>query len=132
MSNVLAKLTFIFMCFLFTNIGIAHADDEGPNLSYTKTNPHDEVSTAIDNLTAWAEGELAEHEMEGLFGAYPDEQKLIRQTIDLAKQLKQQADRAKNQGDQLKARTFYYSAEATARYAANMPHMLEARLAHTN
>ena len=106
--------------------GISQADDEGPALSYGKHNADEKVSSTIDMLVTWAEGEYAEHQGEGLFERHPQEGALIRATIDLAKQLKQDATAT---SDSTHAKAMLYAAEAAARYAAQMPHLLEDRLA---
>lgn len=101
------------------------ADDGGIAMSYGKPNTHEAVGKTIDLMVIWAEGEFAEHQGEGLFKRFPDEGLMIRATIDLARQLK---DEAANASDGAKAQALMYAAEATARYAAQMPHLLEDRL----
>lgn len=86
----------------------------------------------MEGLNVWAEGELAEHEAEGLFKNRADEQAIIRRSIALAKQMLVQARDAEKKGDTVTARVNYYAAEAIAGYAARMPHLLEDRLATNN
>ena len=107
---------------------VSQAEDEGPALSYGKQDAHGVVSHTIDTLVTWARGEYAEHDGEGLFERFPQEGALIRATIELAQQLKRDAA---NSADRAQAQAMLFAAEATARYAAAMPHLLEDRLAGT-
>lgn len=110
----------------------SHADEENIDFSYAKNATTAQLTQTVEGLSAWARGELAEHEMEGLFKNQADEQAIIKQSIELAAQLLAQAQEAEKQGDTVGARTHYYAAEAVARYAAHMPHLLEDRLADNN
>jgi len=104
----------------------AHAGGEGPDLSFGQLAPYQKVTDSVDNLSIWADGEYVEHEGEGLFKRYPEDGLVIRTTLALANELKQQAAQTK---DAHKARALLFAAEATALYAAKMPHLLEARIA---
>ncbi len=112
------------------SIPYAAASDEGVALSYTKNTPDEGVQKNLDLLLSWAKGELAEHIGEGLFDTRPEEKLLVEAMIEWAENLKRQAIAAKQAGDKATARVRYFSAEATARYAARMPHMLEDRAKH--
>ncbi len=107
----------------------AMAGDEGPDYAYGSKDNHQKVVSLIDGLLAWAEGELAEHELEGLYEDRPGEEQLVREMIARAKGLRQEGRDAEKSGLAAQAQAYFYAAEATARYAANMPHLLEARLA---
>lgn len=102
--------------------------DEGPAWSYTSKNPNQEVDQAVSTAIGWAEGEYEEHVQEGLFKEHPAEGQLILDMIKLAKKTQAQATDAMAAGEIEQARASYFAAEATAQYAARMPHMLEARL----
>ena len=108
----------------------AYADDEMPALSYAQDAPDEKVQARLDGLIAWAKGELAEHVGEGLFNGHSEEKRLIQGMIDWAEELRRQAAAASKRGDHNTARIRLFSAEATARYAALMPHLLEDRLGH--
>ena len=107
---------------------MASADDEGPELSFSKPDVDQAVNGSIELLTTWARGEYAEHEGEGLFARYPQDGTVISETINLVHELQQLAKKARSKGDETKARAYLFSAEATARYAAQMPHLLEDRI----
>ncbi len=128
-----AKLSTFLLAMSVTTASVAlHADEPTPELSYGKNASLPQLTQTVKGLNAWAEGELAEHETEGLFKNRADEQAIIRQTITLAKQALAQARHAEKQGDSVTARANYYAAEAIANYAAHMPHLLEDRLATHN
>lgn len=105
-----------------------HADNQGA-LSYSQVDADNKITGAVSSLQGWAEGEYQEHEAEGLFEKHPAEGRLIRNMIALSQELQAKAVAAKAAGDADKARAYYFSAEATAHYAATMPHLLEERLA---
>jgi len=107
---------------------IAGADESGPAFSYSLPRSAQEMPQQIDNLLAWAKGELAEHIGEGLFEHHAGERRGIEEMIKLAASLQQQAKAAWESGEKSRGRALYYAAEAAARYAASMPHMLEDRL----
>ncbi len=106
----------------------AGAEESGPAFSYTLQRSIQEMPQQIDNLLTWARGELAEHTGEGLFEEHAEEKQVIEEMIQLADSLQKQAKAAWDSGEKIKSRALFYAAEATARYAANMPHMLEHRL----
>jgi len=108
---------------------IASADDKGPELSFTKPDAYQTVNHSIELLTTWARGEYAEHKGEGLFVRHPEDGGVISATAALVGELQQLAKKASAEGDKTKAHAYLFSAEATARYAAQMPHLLEARIA---
>lgn len=108
---------------------LASADDEGLALSFNKPAAYQTVNGSIERLTAWARGEYTEHQNEGLFTRHPEDGAVISATIILVNELKQLAGTAKAKGDETKALAYLFSAEATARYAAQMPHLLESRIA---
>jgi len=101
--------------------------DEGLPLSYTERDANERVAENVTAMQAWAEGEYAEHELEGLFKKYPQDGKLLLEMAAVSKELQAKAEAARQAGELDKARAYYYSAEATAQYAAHMPHMLEQR-----
>lgn len=107
---------------------MALADDEGPAKSYGSNDYAQKVVQTVDGLIAWAKGELAEHDGEGLYEPRPEQRQLVQGMIDQAASLVAKAEAARKAGDDITAQVYYLSAESTARYAAAMPHMLEARL----
>ena len=108
--------------------GTANADDKGPPFSYQAHNPDHEMMESVSGLIEWAKGELLEHQNEGLFKDRMQDEQLIQDMIAFAKKLQGQGAAAKKAGDMRKARMYYNAAEATAQYAAFMPHMLEDRV----
>lgn len=106
----------------------ANASDEGPVLSFSQKDAYFSVNKSIELLTTWARGEYAEHEGEGLFKRYPEDGGVIQTTITLVSELKQLAMKARAEGNETKARAYLFSAEATARYSAQMSHLLEDRI----
>jgi len=125
------KYYIVFAILTSLNIispSMASADDEGPELSFNKPDAYQVVNGSIELLTTWARGEYAEHEGEGLFARYPQDGAVISETINLVHELQQLAKKARSKGDETKARAYLFSAEATARYAAQMPHLLEDRI----
>lgn len=113
-----------------TGLSTALADDDEslPPFTYGSMENYQKVAAIADSYLKMADGELAEHELEGLFKDRPDDQKLIRAMIAEAQALLQQGQQAEKAGDAFKAQIYYHSAEATAYYAAYMPHLLESRL----
>lgn len=107
--------------------GAVNAGEAGPALSYQAQNPEREMAQSVSGLIEWAQGEMEEHQGEGLFKDRPQEERLIQDMIVFAKELQAKGAAAKKAGDMRKAHVYYHSAEATAQYAARMPHMLEAR-----
>jgi len=109
-------------------IANAGAGEEGSALSFSNLDAYNSVYSSVETLTTWAQGEYAEHENEGLFMRYPEDGGVISTTIALVNELKQLAIKARAEGDETKARAYLFSAEATANYAAQMPHLLEDRI----
>lgn len=97
-------------------------------LSFANKDADSEVAESIAAMQAWAEGEYEEHKGEGLFTKHPSEGQLIQDMLAVSKELLAKAEAAKTAGDTAKSHAYYYSAEATAQYAARMPHMLEHRI----
>ncbi|MDH5301703.1 MAG: hypothetical protein OEW58_10110 [Gammaproteobacteria bacterium] len=122
------KLTHLAICASLIATPCAYAENTNPDFSYGKADAYQRVSQAVDSLSQWADGEYQEHELEGLFQRYPQDALVIKSTLDLVNQLKQQATQAQADGDQTRASALLFAAEATALYAANMPHLLEKRL----
>jgi len=106
----------------------ASASDDGPAESYASNDYGQQVIKTVDGLIAWAKGELAEHDGEGLYKPRPEQLTLTQGMIDQAIALVKKAETASKAGNNVQAQIYYLSAESTARYAASMPHMLEARL----
>jgi len=104
------------------------ASDDGPEKSYASNDYEHQVIKTVDGLIAWAKGELAEHDGEGLYKPHPEQLILTQGMIDQAIALVKKAKSASKAGNNVQAQIYYLSAESTARYAASMPHMLEARL----
>jgi hypothetical protein len=104
------------------------AAEEGMALSFANKDADSEVAESIAAMQAWAEGEYEEHKGEGLFTKHPSEGQLIQDMLAVSKELLAKAEAAKTAGDTAKSHAYYYSAEATAQYAARMPHMLEHRI----
>ncbi len=123
-------LTLALAATLALPAAYAYADDEMPVLSYAQESPDEKAQARLDGLIAWAKGELAEHVGEGLFNGRAEDKRLIQGMIDWAEELRRQAAAASRKGDHNTARIRLFSAEATARYAAQMPHLLEDRLGH--
>jgi len=119
----------VLMSLTVISPSVAFAGDDGPALSFNKPDAYQNVNSSIELLATWARGEYAEHQGEGLFARYPDDGAVINATNALVNELKLLAARARGGGDEAKARAYLFSAEATARYAAQMPHLLEDRLA---
>ncbi|MEO5574365.1 MAG: hypothetical protein ABIR48_07790 [Gammaproteobacteria bacterium] len=109
------------------NLSPAFAEEEGMALSYAGRDADAKIAENVSAMQAWAEGEYQEHEGEGLFKKYPSEGKLMTEMATISKELQAKAEAAKQAGEPDKARAYYFSAEATAQYAARMPHMLEHR-----
>ncbi len=106
----------------------AFADEHMPTASFAEPDAYTAVSNTIDTMTIWAGAEYLEHEVEGLFERHPQDGQVTQATIEIAKQLKKQAEAAEKAGELVKARAYYFAAEAAARYSVQMPHMLEQRV----
>ena len=107
---------------------LSYADEAGPAPSFGDADAYAVVEKSVESLTAWAQGEYAEHDFEGLFTRQPKDGSVIKATISLANEFRLLAKQARLNGDTVKADAYLFSAEATARYAAQMPHLLEQRL----
>ena len=107
---------------------LVSASEAGPAKSYAANDYEQQVIKTVDGLIAWAKGELAEHDGEGLYKPRPEQLSLTKGMIDQAVALVKKAEAASKAGNNVQAQVYYLSAESTARYAASMPHMLEARL----
>jgi len=123
--NFHIKVLLMSMCLLPF---FAQASGAGPLPSFSQVAGYESIHENIDSLSMWAQGEYAEHEGEGLFDTHPNDGAVIKATLVLVEELKQQAERAKVRGEIDKANALLLSAEATARYAAQMPHLLEKRI----
>ncbi len=106
----------------------AFANEKNSLLIFSKPSAYESVAESIESLSIWAKSEYQEHESEGLFKKYPNDGLVITETLNLTEVLKKLAAKAMRNGDDAKAKAYLFSAEATANYAANMPHMLEERL----
>lgn len=104
------------------------AEDEGMPLSYSAPDPDNTLEQSVAAMQEWAQGEYEEHQSEGLFKKHPAEGRLITDMLALSRELQAQGEALKRAGDAAKARAYLFSAEASARYAAQMPHMLEHRM----
>lgn len=108
--------------------GAALAHDAGPPPAYLDAHADKAVLEQIDNFILWAESELAEHEGEGLYDGHAQERELALAMIERVRALRSAGDEAGRAGRKTEALSYYFAAEATARYAAQMPHLLEDRL----
>jgi len=126
-KNKLTASILILMTGL-TCSNLALAKEENTLLTFSKPNAYESVTESIDSLSVWAKSEYLEHESEGLFEKHPNDGNVIKETLSLTKELKKLAAKAKADGNYAKAKAYLFSAEATANYAASMPHMLEDRL----
>lgn len=102
----------------------ALADDDGPRAAYREAKPAEAVLESIDTMIAWAQAELDEHVGEGLYKDHAEDKALVEAMIERARELRKSGEAAKGAD----ALSYYFAAEATARYAARMPHLLEDRL----
>ena len=127
MKHVAVKF---LLCTAVLTLGFApaHAEEEGPPLSYSTKNPDGQMAESVSTLLEWANGEAEEHDGEGLFKKHPAERVLIMDMLTLAKGLQAKGTAAQKAGDMAQARLSYHAAEAIANYAARMPHLLEHRL----
>ena len=111
-------------------VSAANADDEGPALSFSQPDTYNVVAKSVKMLSTWAQGEYVEH--QSLFTKHPKDNAVILATMALVKELTQLSKKAKASGDEHKALAYLFSAEATARYAAILPHLLEERIKQKN
>lgn len=117
--------TVVLAGFLGLVLSAVKAEDADQALSYGQ--PASKPAEVVTAMRAWAEGEHQEHEAEGLFKTHPDAGRLILDMLAVSKELEGRAQAAERAGDAARARAYYHSAEATAYYAARMPHLLEER-----
>ncbi len=123
------KLLLLIFCLV---LFLAQTVNAEPEPAFSQALPYQTLKDKIETLSVWAKGEYAEHEHEGLFKNHPRDGHVIKATIKLIDELTQRAAQAEMNGDDEKAQALLLSAEATARYAAHMPHLLEARLSTKN
>lgn len=114
--------------FALSNITILQADDSGLAFSYSEDNPAQAVVETIPGLIIWAEAELAEHQGEGLYKDLAIDEANTQTMITLAKEFEAKGKLLVENGDADKALPQFLAAEAIARYAAAMPHLLEDRV----
>ena len=107
-----------------------HADEDDPVLpyAYSEENPAKAVRETVPGLIIWAEAELAEHQGEGLYEELAIDEANTQTMISLAKEFQARGKLLLENGDNDKALPQFLAAEAIARYAAEMPHLLEARV----
>jgi len=118
----------ILFCSLHLAATAALAETVEIPFSYQQAHNYQSVKQSVMSLYQWAQGEYAEHQTEGLFSQYPSDGEVITTTLQVVTDLLAQAELALQAGDTVKASALLYSAEATAYYAAKMPHMLESRV----
>ncbi len=124
LNKLKIKLVLLALCLVSFFVQTTTAE---PASGFSQALPYQALKENIETLSMWAKGEYAEHEHEGLFKSYPSDGHVIRATIKLIDELTRRAAQAEIHGNDEEARALLLSAEATARYAANMPHLLEAR-----
>lgn len=109
---------------------VLHADEDDPAIPYSYSNetPQKAVIEAVPGLISWAEAELDEHREEGLYRHQAIEEANTQAMISIAKELFAKGKLLVENGDADKATSQFLAAEAVARYAAQMPHLLEARV----
>ncbi len=112
----------------FTLIATLQADDTAPAFSYAAENPTEAVVETIPGLIIWAEAELAEHQGEGLYKERAIDETNTQTMINIAKELEAKGKLLLAHGETDKALPQFLAAEAVARYAATMPHLLENRV----
>ncbi len=134
MSRLITFFTFISLG-LIANISAnaestPHADDDDPILpySYSAEDPGKAAVETVPGLIIWAEAELAEHQGEGLYKDLAVDEANTQAMIALAKEFEARGKLLVENGDSDKALAQFLAAEAIARYAAEMPHLLEARV----
>lgn len=119
-----AAISILFGAALSVPAGFALADGDGPPAAYGEARPSEAVLDSIDTMIAWAQAELDEHVGEGLYKDHAEDRALVEAMLERARQLRKSGDAVKG----TEALSYYFAAEATARYAARMPHLLEDRL----
>ena len=114
--------------FGFATVTTLHADDVTLPFSYSDENPAKAVVETVPGLIIWAEAELIEHQGEGLYKNLPIDEANTQTMIFIAKELEAKARLLLEHGETDKAIPQFLAAEAVARYAAAMPHLLEDRV----
>lgn len=109
-------------------ISALHADELDLAFSYSEDNPATAVVETVPGLIIWAEAELAEHQGEGLYKDFAVDEANTQTMITLAKEFEAKGKLLVENGDADKAIPQFLAAEAIARYAAAMPHLLEDRV----
>ncbi|MBL1433556.1 MAG: hypothetical protein COB94_008980 [Gammaproteobacteria bacterium] len=112
----------------FTIVANLQADDSGLAFSYSEQDPATAVVGIVPGLIIWAEIELAEHQGEGLYKGLAIDEANTQTMIFLAKEFEAKGKLLVENGDTDKALPQFLAAEAIARYAASMPHLLEDRV----
>jgi len=67
--------------------GTVNAGEEGPALSYLAQDPEREMAESVSVLIGWAQGELEEHQDEGLFKDRARDEQLIQDMIAAAREI---------------------------------------------
>lgn len=122
-------LTLVFLggvLGVMLNPALADEKKHAP-LSYAGEDADSKIAGAVVAMQDLAKGKYEAHKAEGLFEKHPAEGQLILEMVAVSRELQAKAETAGKAGDTAKARAYNFSAEATARYAAKMPHMLKAR-----
>lgn len=123
------RLLYAFIAlFALSNITTLQADDSGLAFSYSEDNPATAVIETVPGIIIWAEAELAEHQGEGLYKDLAIDEANTQTMITLAKEFEAKGKLLVENGDADKAIPQFLAAEAIARYAAAMPHLLEDRV----
>ena len=112
----------------FTAVATLQADDAAPAFSYAEEDPTKAVIETIPGLIIWAGAELAEHQGEGLYKERAIDETNTQTMISIAKELEAKGKLLLAHGETDKALPQFLAAEAVARYAATMPHLLEDRV----
>lgn len=105
-----------------------YADESALAFSYSEPDPATAVVETVPGLIIWAEAELAEHQGEGLYKDLAIDEANTQAMIFLAKEFQAKGKLLVENGDTDKALPQFLAAEAIARYAAAMPHLLEDRV----
>jgi hypothetical protein len=123
------RLFYPFIAFFaLSSITTLQADDSGLAFSYSEENPAKAVIETVPGIIIWAEAELAEHQGEGLYKDFAIDEANTQTMIILAKEFEAKGKLLVENGDTDKAIPQFLAAEAIARYAAAMPHLLEDRV----
>ena len=112
----------------FAAVATLHADDNTLPFSYAEGNPAKAVVETVPGIIIWAQAELAEHRGEGLYKNLAIDEANTQTMIIIAKELEAKGKLLLEHGEANKALPQFLAAEAVARYAAAMPHLLEDRV----